>query len=150
MGMRASRMMGGAWLALSVVALSSCGQAAGQKEVFPTTGELFIQGQPAEGATIAFCPADDSTELWPQGHPHATVEAGGKFSVSTYGDKDGCPAGTYRVVVTWPQPLPEGEDADEEAETVDRLGGRYASPESSPAEVTVNAEPTTLSRIDLK
>lgn len=146
----ASRLIGRMCLAGCVVALSSCGKAAGQREVFPTTGELFIQGEPAEGATVAFHPTTGSIDEWPQGYPHAKVEAGGKFSMSTYGDKDGCPPGTYRVVVFWKQSPPEGEDVDEEAETVDRLGGRYASAESSQAEVTVNAEPTTLSRIDLK
>lgn len=130
--------------------LSSCSESTDRKkEVFPTTGELFVGGQPAGGAVVGLHPTTGTADEWPQGFPHAVVEPDGKFAVSTYGDKDGCPTGTYKVVVNWPQAPPMGAEVDEEAETGDRLGGRYALPERSQIEVTVEAKPTTLKRIEL-
>lgn len=137
-------------LASLALALSSCGSKEGQKPVFPTSGELFVDGQPASGARLALHPKQGDSELdWPTGFPRAVVDANGKFVVGTYGDTDGCPAGEYFVLVTWPT-VEAGTSGTEEAETVDRLQWRYASLETSQLLVTVEAKPTVLRRIDLK
>lgn len=141
-----------ALLGLSAAVLfSSCGDPAGRREVFPTSGELFVRGEPAVGALVAFHPLEEaSPELWPLGFPHALVDAAGKFMVSTYAAADGCPAGEYVVLVTWPAAsLTTEEEGEEEVETVDRLGGRYATREASPLKATVEVRPTTLPRYDL-
>jgi hypothetical protein len=130
--------------------LSSCGGSSGPKEVFPTHGELFVNGQPAAGARLAFHPKQgEAPNDWPTGYPRAVVDASGRFVVGTYGDADGCPAGEYIVLVTWPT-VEAGTQGVEEAETVDRLQWRYASRETSQLSVTVDAKPTQLRRIDLK
>lgn len=135
------------FLAAALPLVASCGSHTDRREVFPTSGELFVQGAPAAGARIAFRPVEEG-EDWPNGFPYAIVEDDGKFAVSTYGNKDGCPPGKYTLVVTWPQP--PGPDDDEEADPVDRLQGRYASPDTSQLRVSVEARPTQLERIDLQ
>lgn len=69
--------------------------------------------------------------------------------METYGVGDGCPPGEYVVLVTWPATLP-GAEGGEEAETVDRLAGRYAVREASPLKAKVQAKATSLGRYDLK
>jgi hypothetical protein len=77
------------------------------------------------------------------------VDASGKFVVGTFGDSDGCPAGEYIVLVTWPA-VEAGTPGAEEGETVDRLRERYNIRDTSQLAVTVEARPTELRRIDLK
>ena len=138
------------WLLASMPILSSCGQRAGDMALYPTTGELFINGQPAVGARLAFRPdGDESADRWPSGYPRAVVDDAGRFVVETFEPSDGCPAGDYTVLVTWPATLP-GAEHSEEAETVDRLQGRYANHESSPLKAKVEGKPTELGRYDLK
>lgn len=149
MRLSAARFCSICCLLASVTALSSC-QRSGETQLFRTTGELFIDGQPAVGARLAFRPeGDESTARWPSGYPRAVVDDAGKFVVETFEQADGCPAGDYTVLVTWPATLPGGEH-DEEAETVDRLRGRYATRESSPLKAKVEAKPTELGRYELK
>jgi hypothetical protein len=140
----------GCWLGL-LAALPACTRRAeGEKEVFPASGEMFVGGQPATGARLAFHPVqDDSQDQWPGGFPRAVVDEAGKFMVETYRVRDGCPAGDYVVLVTWPATLP-GEANSEEAETVDRLEGRYAARESSTLKAKVESKPTDLGRYELK
>jgi hypothetical protein len=140
--------LGPCCMLVAALVLTSCGsRGVGKKEVFPTTGELFVGGQPAVGAIVGFHPKGSVTpDDWPQGFPRAVVAEDGKFSLSTYGQGDGCPAGEYIVVVNWPQ---AGSGDDEEAETLDRLGGRYAARETSPLAATVETKPTQLKRFDL-
>ena len=131
-------------------ALSSCGRQASQMPLFPTTGELFVGGEPAAGARLAFRPiGDESTERWPAGYPRAVVDGAGKFAVETYEPGDGCPAGEYAVLVTWPVTVPGAENS-EEAETVDRLRGRFATAETSTLKAKVETRPTQLGRYELK
>ncbi|HZL91175.1 MAG TPA: hypothetical protein VFB96_22600 [Pirellulaceae bacterium] len=109
-----------------------------------------MNGQPAAGARLAFHPKQgDAPNDWPTGYPRAVVDASGRFVVGTYGDADGCPAGEYIILITWPT-VEAGTQGVEEAETVDRLQWRYASRETSQLSVTVDAKPTQLRRIDLK
>ena len=118
--------------------------------LFPTTGEIFVGGEPAVGARLAFRPVgDESMDRWPHGYPRAIVDNAGKFAVETYEPGDGCPAGDYTVLVTWPATLPGAENS-EEAETVDRLRGRYASADLSTLKAKVETRSTQLGRYELK
>ena len=139
----------GAAIALALL-LSSCGSHSDRKTLYATKGELFVSGQPAVGAMVVFHPQSaDSPEEWPTGFPHAVVAEGGKFVVGTYDDHDGCPSGNYIIEVTWPAAAAEAGQ-DEEAETIDRLQGRYATKDNSPLKATVDGKPTELPRFNLQ
>jgi hypothetical protein len=77
--------------------------------------------------------------------PHGTADASGRFSLTTYEQGDGAPAGQYRATVTWPvadyvpKTRQEREDLLTGGQPPDRLKGRYGRPERSAFVVTVEA-----------
>jgi hypothetical protein len=149
MRVSAVRFLSVAWLLVVLTALSSCGQRSNETPLFPATGELFVGDQPGVGAQLAFWPAQESADRWPSGYPRAVVDQAGKFVVETFGAEDGCPEGDYTVLVIWPAASSDTESGGD-AETVDRLGGRYSTRETSPLKAKVEAKPTDLGRYQLK
>ncbi|NQT12783.1 MAG: hypothetical protein HQ582_08540, partial [Planctomycetes bacterium] len=99
----------GAWAvvlggSLALVAACSEGPKGGERlEVYPVEGEVFVDGQPAEGAMVVLQPV--TPRVLPEGtQPVGStgqVDASGKFTISTYSSGDGAPAGKYGVSVTW-------------------------------------------------
>lgn len=77
--------------------LASCGET--RKPVYPVRGKALFRGRPAAGALVIFNPVrePDPKVVKPQG----VVESDGSFVVSTYGEKDGAPAGEYAVTFVW-------------------------------------------------
>lgn len=96
--------------------------------------------------------ANADPEEWTAGFPRAIVAADGSFQVSTYGNADGAPDGSYVVLVEWRRP-PEGagaEGLDPETPLPDRLAGRYMDPAKSPLKALVAQQPNELPRFDLE
>ena len=90
-----------------------------QKPVHPVKGSVTVAGQPAVGAFVLFTPVNEVPDATDP-RPRAEVEPDGSFAVSTYGSRDGAPAGEYIVTIKW-------TDRDEP----DRLQGRYADATTS-------------------
>jgi hypothetical protein len=129
----------GAALLLLVGPSCSSKKKEGEKPVFPVRGQVFVQGNPASGAFVLFVPVNEPAEP-KDPRPRATVEANGSFALSTYGDKDGAPAGDYIVLVTWPG----GEESD------DKLQGRYGNAKTSPLKAEVKGAANDLPPYQLK
>lgn len=132
------------WLLLCLIASVgvSCSSAnkEDRKPVFSVTGRVFVGEKPAAGAFVVLIPENEAAAKHPR--PHATVEKDGSFTLRTYGDKDGAPAGKYTVTVWWPQMVDGREEGD-------RLQGRYSEGKSKlPA--TVKEEPNELPSFKLK
>lgn len=108
-------------------------------------GRVTVKGVPAIGAQLMLHPTDP--ELIALGlFPHGTVDDSGAFTLSTYEQADGAPAGRYRVAVTWPDldyqpksPL-EREELALGGSPPDRLKGRYADPDRSGLELTIDGD----------
>ena len=120
------------WLVLAAAIVSTCAvscSAGGPKKkvCYPVKGQLFAKNEPAAGALIILQPDGGSPEEWTSGFPRAHVANDGSFDVETYGEKDGAPAGDYKVLVSWTSADPQNE----EATGPDRLGGRYSDPSTS-------------------
>ena len=131
-----------------LVALCGCDT---KLRLTPTTGELFVAERPAHGALVIFHPLEDANGAkWVGGFPRATVEADGKFTLSSLATGDGAPSGKYAVLVTWPVGEPAAEGDPEGKTPPDRLQGRYASPELSTLRAEVGTQPTTIPRINLQ
>lgn len=77
--------------------LASCGET--RRPVYPVRGKALFRGKPAAGALLIFnlVGEPDPKVVKPQG----VVESDGSFEVSTYGEKDGAPAGEYAVTFVW-------------------------------------------------
>ena len=84
-------------LSALVVALVGCGSSGPpgpeQLPTVPASGTVMYRGTPIGNASVSFQRSDGKAVSV------ATTGADGKFSLMTYGDKAGAPAGDYRVTV---------------------------------------------------
>jgi hypothetical protein len=111
---------------------ASCG--GGGPTLYPVSGKVYFNDQPAEGATVVLHPADAGAAK-----PSGTAGADGSFTLRTYPHGEGAPAGDYSVIVTWYPP-----NSREQENPKNRLPARYADPAQSGLKATVKAGPTTL------
>ena len=110
------------------------------KPVYPVTGKVVVNDEPAVGAFVVFVPVNEPAEpVDPR--PHAFVDQSGVFRLSTFGENDGAPAGDYLVIITWPGGPDEPED---------KLNGRYATPAAANLRVTVRQGPTEIEVLRLR
>jgi hypothetical protein len=123
-----------ATLGLLALMCSSC-QSRTETRVYPVSGRVLVNGQPAERALVVFHPvADDGGE-----RPHAEVGADGGFKMSA-------PAGDYVVTIEWW--LSSGQRGDD-SPPANRLPAKYASTKSSGLTAQVGAGPTELQPFEL-
>jgi hypothetical protein len=108
-------------------------------------GKVLVGDTPAGGAFVLFVPVNEPAQN-PEPRPRATAEDDGSFTLSTYSDKDGAPAGDYIVLVTWPgKVLPDGREEPE-----DKLFGRYNNAARPALKATVVAGKNDLPTFQLK
>lgn len=132
----AGRSLAGVILALAVV---SCGE--NRKPVYPVHGKALFRGRAAEGALVIFNPVDESDPkpVKPQG----VVASDGSFEISTYGERDGAPAGEYAVSFVW---LIENPKTKKEWSP---LSTRLMQPDQAGLRVTVKEGPNDLQPFQL-
>ncbi len=132
------------WLLFALL-FTSCGGSDGDHvKVYPVSGNVYVNGQPAAGAKVECYAVNDPT-LLPL-RPHAITGKDGSFKLTTYKTGDGAPAGTYALTVKWPAPPKSGSDA----EGPDRLKGRYADPKRPARQFEVRPGDNDLETIELK
>lgn len=132
------------WSALAAVfLLAGCGPAVEERPpLHPVQGMLKVNGQPAEGAMIVLHPLDGQSFDSRGSRPRATVNADGTFELTTYQSGDGAPAGDYHVSILW------FDNPDSDSPN-DRLGGRFANPESNGLHVTIEENKSLIDPIHL-
>ena len=135
----------GLFLALAVAGSGCTSKSTEQrKTVHPVQGKVFVQKKPAVGAFVLFIPVNEPANPTDP-RPRGEVKEDGSFTLSTFGDGDGAPAGDYIVTITWPgKVLPDGREEPE-----DKLLGRYADPQRSKLRATVKAEKNELDPFQL-
>ncbi len=131
-------------LALALLLSSGCKK---QIKTYPVSGEIFVDGKPAESATIFLIPQGDKTGNMPR--PFGQADAEGKFTLSTFKEKDGAPAGEYVAIFQWPEQS-GGIFNQSRMDGRDRLGGAYYNKDASQIHVTIGEQPTVLPRFDLQ
>jgi hypothetical protein len=132
------------------VACFGCGD--GRIATYPVTGAVTVDGQPAEGVLIVFCPTEGPEEFQSE-RPFGNTGSGGKFELTTFNPQDGAPAGQYKVMAQWrtkPQQASPEQDPDRQPAAMDRLGYKYINPETSGLTATVDEGPTELPPFELK
>lgn len=136
-----ARCLGLALAASLLLVAAGCGSKT-PVPVYPTSGRLLINGQPAPGAIVGLHPTDGDFDQ-AGSRPAGRVQDDGSFVLATYGIADGVPAGEYIVTVFWPA-NPDGPDPGP-----DRLAEKYAIPEKSPLRITIHEGENELEPIRL-
>lgn len=96
---------------------TSCGTNV---KLHPVTGQVFFEGEPAEGATVVFHPVNSTPDSL---RPGSIVNKEGKFKLRTYPHGEGAPEGEYLVLITWFAPPGAGKDM---ANAKSRIPLRYS------------------------
>jgi len=123
---------------LCAVALASCSKSPEKPATYPVNGQVLYEGKPAPGAVVILHRADASST---PDRPRAKADAKGEFSLTTFTNGDGAPAGDYVVTVEWKRV----DDHPEQG--VDLLPASYSNPKISKLKVTITAgsnEPLVL------
>jgi hypothetical protein len=133
--------------------VAGCGSSSPSDRLptFTVKGQVLWNGKPAAGARVVLSPSDAALKSakWTHGFPHASVGDDGTCVFSTYGERDGAPAGDYVVLIQKLVPANPDAGDDDEAQQVDVFNGQYSKPETSPWKVTVSQGPTELRPIEL-
>jgi hypothetical protein len=103
------------------VASTSCSQDK-RVPVFPVTGQVSFAGKPTPRALLVFHPVIESSL-----RPLGTVDEDGTFTLTTYEQGDGAPAGDYTVTVEWRRLATINDDQ----RPPNKLPARYSNPKSS-------------------
>jgi hypothetical protein len=125
-----------------LLAIAGCGDDRIAR--YPVTGSVTIDGKPAEGAMIIFCPQNPSPEV-ENLRPFGKSDATGAFNLMTFDEGDGAPAGSYKVLVKWPAPATvDPRDGRPGAPGPDRLRGKYYNLDKTPLTATVEEKSNEL------
>lgn len=137
------------WLAVSTLGcllLCSCGeQGPPRKETFPVTGEVYVDGQPADQLAVRCINVNGIDKASPT-VSSAFTDENGKFEISTYESADGVPEGEYVLTFMWG----EWNRISGSYGGPDKLNDRYTDQKSSQHRFTVEkGKRTDLGRIEL-
>jgi hypothetical protein len=133
------------------VALSAClvpCAGCGSNGLYPVTGQVLVNGEPAVGATVTFVrtgSADPLKDPTPQG----VVGEDGTFTLSGPGG-DGAPPGAYVVLVEWKEGAGTRRGRAPALSAPDRLKKRYLDPKKPLLTATVEAKSNALPPFELK
>ena len=130
----------------TVLFVCGCGGDS-HMQVYPVSGRVTVNGDPAGGAELVFFGVDETLKSADAPMPKAYTDPEGNFQVGSYDLSDGAPAGEYRVTVVWrPSDSADPERRDMEP---DALQGKYSDPETTPLRVTVERAPNQLQPFEL-
>jgi len=143
---------GAAWrlkfcLALvGLTAIAGCGEKG--IPCNPVHGSVLVDGKPADGAMVIFCPVGGSEQVQ-KTRPFGFTGSDGKFELLTVKKDDGAPAGDYKVLVQWPAKS-ASNDPNSRSMGGDRLHGRYMNLEKSQLTATVKQGSNDIPPFELK
>jgi hypothetical protein len=108
-----------------------CGAKQAEQPVFRLTGRVTFETTPCHGAQIVLRPAN--TDGWEGPYPNAVANANGEFTISTYKDGDGAPAGEYFAVIIWKKSSATSAGRDRESRDDDPslIPEHYSDPQST-------------------
>lgn len=129
---------------IGALSCSACGKK--QTPVYPVSGAVLVDGQPAPRATITLHPVVDSG---PEKHrPTAQVDEQGKFELTTFRKGDGAPEGEYRVTVVWY--VATRVSPNDDPIPINQLPPRYARAETSQLKAIVSKGNNVLQPFNLE
>lgn len=117
-------------VALLAVALVSCSKSPEKPATYPVTGRVMYEGNPASGAVVILHAIGGSAT---GERPRAKADGKGEFTLTTFTNGDGAPAGEYAVTVEWKR----AEDHPEQG--ADLLPAAYSDPKTTKLKATISA-----------
>ena len=105
---RTGRVVAWSLLLVGWIAVSGCGD--GQIARYPVKGTVIVDGQPAAGALVIFCPVEGGPPELMRERPYGRTDPQGIFELRTLEPGDGAPAGKYNIMVRW---LPGGAESQD-------------------------------------
>ncbi len=130
-------------LCFAPLLILGCGGQQGKVPTYRVEGSVLVAGQPAPGALVVLHPVtpfDANAD-----NPHAVVDTDGSFSISTYGIKDGAPAGEYKVAILPPDTSSEATRfALPSTKPDESKYDKTRSPDTSGLKVTINPSSNQL------
>jgi hypothetical protein len=129
--------------------IAGCGD--GKIARYPVQGSVTVDGKPADGAIVIFCPIGGGPEL-EKLRPMGTADQAGAFKLMSITPNDGAPAGPYKVIVKWPAQVSAAADREGRGGGIgpDRLRGRYYNLDTTPLSANIEAKSNELAPFDLK
>ena len=133
----------GAFIALAgLLAAAGCGN--GKLATYAVRGQVLVNDKPADGANVIFCPVNPSVEL-KNLRPSGKTDATGAFTLMTFEQGDGAPAGDYKVLVKWLSPAKVDSREDFGGpKRPDRLRGKYYNLNKTPLTATIEKRSNEL------
>lgn len=141
-------------LMLSLMGFAGCGGEdeweSKRPKIYRAGGVVNLDGKPLDEAIVVYHAVDHNVSA------QATTDKNGRFTLTTYKDKDGAAEGTQKVVVTKRIYVEQKTKYDSPTEPSvakipkDLLPLKYASPSTTDIEVTVNTSGTNEAVIELK
>jgi hypothetical protein len=125
-------------VALAALTFASCGSSG--PALYPVRGQVFVRGQPTEGAVVVFHPVGDTALGGPK--PTARVGADGSFVLGTHSLADGAPAGKYQVAIAWLGDVTKPNRVTGEVPV--KLSTIYADPRTSGLSAEVTEGPNEI------
>lgn len=138
-------------LLIGCVALCSAGCGDGRIARYPVQGSVSVDGKPATGAIVIFCPVNATGEL-EKLRPMGTADSAGNFTLMTIDPEDGAPVGDYKVLVKWPAPASQAETRDGRPGALgpDRLKGKYYNLDTTPLAAKIEPKSNELAPFQLQ
>jgi hypothetical protein len=134
---------------LALAASTGCG--SGKLPLYRVSGTVQVDGKPAPGAMVIFCPTDGSEEV-KKHRPFGITGPDGRFELTTFQKADGAPSANYKILVQWlgggSKPVDDGRGGI--ILGPDHLRGRYMNLEQSQLTATVSDDDIDLPPFQLK
>jgi hypothetical protein len=128
-----------------LLAIAGCSEAKIKR--YPVNCSVTVDGKPAAGVMVVFCPVDGAPQLMRE-RPIGITDSEGKFQLTTLGSNDGVPAGQYKVLVRWPSGTPKQSDPYSDVPPMgkgpDQLKGKYFNLDRTPLTATIESDTKEL------
>jgi hypothetical protein len=115
----------------------------------PVTGSVTVDGKPAAGVRLVFCPVNTSPEAMNQ-RPMGTTDEQGKYSLTTFVLGDGAPPGDYKISATWLSASKQAVVDERGSVGTDRFMNKYAIPDQSGLTATIAEDTSELPVMEFK
>jgi hypothetical protein len=130
----------------ALAGLAGCGRQESSIPVYPVSGTVKFQGEPASGAFLVFHPRSPGGNPDETIRPSAQVKTDGSFRLTSFDEGDGAPAGNYAVTIQWNKLVKDGGDVKAGPNVVPAA---YSKVETTPLIISVKESENQLEPFEI-